>query len=403
MAPWNRVDIVKSLGNTGGNYAGVKLNYLTYSECSRPRGRGPARFSAGFVTMKIALFTRYSSLGASSRLRSLQFIPYLESAGFHVTVTPFFDDEYLLNLYAGRRNFFKSLKFYAARADDCMRARDAEIIWLEKELFPWIPWALERMALKRLPPYVVDYDDAVFHRYDYDAKGIAKALLHDKIDQVMHSAACVMAGNSYLSDRARSAGASRIEFVPTVVDTDGYFPGLGDRDFSRVRVGWIGTPNTWRKYAEPVYRILKGSLSRSGASFRAIGASLEPKSEDNFECVPWVEAEEIGMIQSLDIGIMPLQDDPWARGKCGYKLIQYMACGIPVVASPIGVNSEIVEDGVTGFLAETESDWLDAVSCLTQDANLRKVMGDAGRCRVEERYSLQAWAPRVAKLFRSIH
>jgi hypothetical protein len=114
------------------------------------------------------------------------------------------------------------------------------------------------------------------------------------------------------------------------------------------------------------------------------------------------EETEVSAIQSMDIGVMPLTDTPWARGKCGYKLIQYMACGLPVIASPVGVNKDIVEHGVNGFLAETDKEWCSAIETLLSDSELRRRMGAAGRKKVEESYSLQVWGPRVAQMLRGV-
>lgn len=353
-------------------------------------------------TMKIALLTRYSRLGASSRLRTYQYLPLLESQGFDIEAVPFFDDEYLRNLYSGKRRPMKLIGYYAKRFAHFLSASKADLIWIEKEALPWVPWPLERMMLPNGIPYVVDYDDAVFHRYDLDSGGIVRHLLHDKIDRVMQNAACVMVGNGYLGDRASAAGASRIEMVPTVVDLDRYRVVSNGHDPDCPRVGWIGTPKTWEGSARPTYANLKATIGASGATFRAIGASLDPISAKGFENIPWTERDEVSLIQSLDVGIMPLQDDPWTRGKCGYKLIQYMACGVPVVASPVGVNTQIVKHGVTGFLAETEQEWRDCVARLLSDAQLRQEMGMAGRRQIEEGYSLQVWASKVADILRSL-
>ena len=127
--------------------------------------------------------------------------------------------------------------------------------------------------------------------------------------------------------------------------------------------------------------------------------SSEYKSIEVFE---WSEREEIAFIQSLDIGIMPLSNTPWARGKCGFKLIQYMACGLPVVASPVGVNSDIVEHGVNGFLADTNEEWSNSIKRLVKDRDLRQKMGLAGLKKIEREFSLHVWAPKVTKLIRSI-
>lgn len=354
------------------------------------------------MSRALTIFSRYSRLGASSRLRSLQYIAALEAADFQIDLSPFFDDDYVRGLYAGQRRPIRTLYYYASRLRQCYTARKADLIWIEKEALPWLPWALEEKILPAGVPYVVDYDDAVFHRYDMDTKGVAWHFLHDKIDRVMENAACVTVGNSYLGTRAEAAGASRIEMVPTVVDLQKYGVAVEDHRTECLRIGWIGTPKTWIGSAQPVYESLAGTIQSAGATFRAIGASMEPYSKCGFENVPWSEGAEVALIQSLDVGIMPLQDDPWTRGKCGYKLIQYMACGLPVIASPIGVNIEIVQHGVNGFLAKTEAEWCYFVAKLLSEPELRKTMGAAGRRLVEQRYSLDAWAPKIVDILGSI-
>jgi glycosyltransferase involved in cell wall biosynthesis len=129
---------------------------------------------------------------------------------------------------------------------------------------------------------------------------------------------------------------------------------------------------------------------------------MQPETVGSLEILPWTEDSEVSLIQSMDIGLMPLPETPWTRGKCAYKLIQYMACGLPVVASPVGVNCEVVEHGVNGFLAATNEEWRSAVETLMSDADLRRRMGNAGRKKVEESYSLQVWGPRVAQMLRRV-
>lgn len=352
--------------------------------------------------MKLTILSRYSRLGASSRLRTMQYIPSLEQAGFEVAFAPFFDDAYLTDLYSGRRNPLRTLKYYTNRLSQFRTARNTDVLWIEKEALPWVPWAIERALLPRGVPYVVDYDDAVFHRYDQHRNGMIRHVLGRKIDNVMAGAACVTVGNAYLEQRAWAAGASHVVRVPTVVDLERYFVAPRRTEAAPLHLGWIGTPKTWTGSAEPTYAALRQVLAANNANFRAIGASLEAATSDRLQIQPWSEQREVADIQSFDIGVMPLQDDPWTRGKCGYKLIQYMACGIPVVASPIGVNTEIVEHGVNGFLAETEDAWREAVSTLLARPDLRQRMGDAGRRWVEEKYSLQAWAPSVADVLRRL-
>lgn len=350
--------------------------------------------------MKLTLLTRYSRLGASSRLRTFQYIPALEAAGFQIDLAPFFDDDYLVDLYSGRRKTVRTLGYYSNRVSQCLAARQADVIWIEKEALPWVPWAMERALIPRRVPYVVDFDDAIFHRYDQHPSPIARRLLGQKIDRLMRASACVTAGNAYLAARAEKAGAPRIETLPTVVDLGRYEIARSPTPDGALRVGWIGTPKTWEELARPIMSVLAPTLKEAGATFCAVGADLNASRVNGLEIVPWSEATEVAAIQRMDIGVMPLPDSPWTRGKCGYKLIQYMACGLPVIASPVGVNVEIVEHGVSGFLAATKEDWEKAVNKLLGDPDLRRQMGNAGRKKVERQYSLQKSATRLVELLK---
>jgi glycosyltransferase involved in cell wall biosynthesis len=152
----------------------------------------------------------------------------------------------------------------------------------------------------------------------------------------------------------------------------------------------------------PIMPSLRCVAGAENARISAVGAGRAAKPHQFLDILPWSEETEAASIQAMDIGIMPLTDTPWARGKCGYKLIQYMACGLPVIASPVGVNTEIVEHGVNGFLATTDADWREALVMLLRDPDLRNRMGAAGRRKVEEQYSLQVWGPRVADMLSKV-
>ncbi len=212
----------------------------------------------------------------------------------------------------------------------------------------------------------------------------------------MKRATLVIAGNGYLADRARSAGARWIEVVPTVVDIERYRIRPTSRQ-DAFTIGWIGTPGTalYLKNAQAALHSL-GKIGR--AKVLLVGSGAVTTEGVVTEHREWSEETEVADIQDFDVGIMPLLDGPWERGKCGYKLIQYMACGKPVVASPVGVNCQIVDHGVNGFLSESASDWLNALSELMHSQELCTRMGSAGRRLVEQRYCLQVTAPRIADL-----
>jgi glycosyltransferase involved in cell wall biosynthesis len=210
----------------------------------------------------------------------------------------------------------------------------------------------------------------------------------------MSHARTVVTGNKYLADYARRAGASDIQIVPTVVDMDRYPPQSRERvaDFT---IGWIGTPWTAR-YLPGIAPALKEMCSQ-GARVLLIGSG--PVSLGlPVEVRPWSEAAEAEDLRDIDVGIMPLPDEPFEQGKCGYKLLQYMACGVPAVASPVGANRQILDEGVTGFLAGTLPEWVRALDKLKQDPALRRSMGEKARLKVEEAYSLQVQAPRILEV-----
>lgn len=352
--------------------------------------------------MKVLLLSRYGRLGASSRLRMMQYLPQLAASGIKVETAPFFDDSHLSALYAGQRRAMWTVRYYLRRIRLLLEAQRPDAIWLEKEALPWLPWGFEKALLPRGVALISDYDDAIFHRYDIHRFAGVRALLGRKIDHVMAASDLVVAGNAYLAERARNAGARRVEIVPTVVDTTAYATTPLHAADGRLRIGWIGTPTTWAEYLAPIVPFLKEVACSHDAVIRIVGATETVDPGPPFEMLPWSEESESRLIQGMNIGLMPLDDSPWSRGKCGYKIIQYMACGVPVVASPVGVNAEIVEDGVTGFLAGTETEWRTALERLMADSDLRRRLGEAGRRRMEKHYSIQQWGPRLAAMMLSV-
>ena len=286
------------------------------------------------------------------------------------------------------------VKAYGGRSKVLLSSRGTEVIWVEKELWPWVPAWIECAVFGRRK-VVLDFDDAIFHNYDLHSSTLVRCLFGRKIDALMRRADLVTAGNEYLAERARAAGAKRVELLPTVIDLDRYPRPLRKLAANgRTVIVWIGSPATvhyLQRLAGPLARV----ASENDIELHVIGARLELPG---VRCVhvPWTEASEVAAISAGDIGIMPLLDSPWERGKCGYKLIQYMACGLPVVASPVGVNCRIVDLGCNGFLAWDDAAWVDALARLVKNAELRKSMGEAGRRKVEKEYCLQVTGPQLA-------
>jgi len=350
--------------------------------------------------VRVLLLSRYGRLGASSRLRSLQYLPFLESKGWQVDVSPLFSDGYIEALYGGQPRWKQTVSGYWRRFKALLRVRQYDLLWIEKELFPFLPALAERLLAKVGVLYMVDYDDALFHRYDQHHILVIRLLLERKIDTVMENAALVVAGNEYLAERASQAGARQIEVIPTVVDLQRYKM-LSVEHQPPLVVGWIGSPSTIR-YLADIASVFSKLCDEFAVRFVAVGVDEKSVADLPIEAQPWSEETEVQTIQKFDIGIMPLPDSPWERGKCGYKLIQYMACGLPVVASPVGVNRDIVEEGVNGFLAEGLMEWEQALRKLLQDNSLRQRMGKRGRELVGKRYSLQIQSQRLEAFMRSL-
>jgi len=351
--------------------------------------------------MQILALTRYERLGSSSRVRFYQYFPYLEEQGLEIFNAPFFDDSYVRSVYAGKAVDIKSiLRGYIKRLWILFGSANYDLVWIEKELFPWLPAWLEKLLKMSGIPMVVDYDDAVFHRYDMHPSALVRSLLSHKIDRVMSSASLVIAGNEYLAERAKQAGAKRVDILPSVVDVDRYkikreITGLS------TRIGWIGSPVT-APYLNEVRQALEILARETDFNLTLIGAgNSAPFPGVPTTVLPWDEELERSIGEMFDIGIMPLVDGPFERGKCGYKLIQYMAGGLAVIASPVGVNEKIVDPGRSGYLASSTEDWLQALRTLCHNQQLCTEMGKAGRQKAEQLYNLQVTAPKLLDLLRS--
>ena len=352
------------------------------------------------VIMRVLVLSRYGRVGASSRLRTLQFLPLLQSAGIFSETQPFFSDELLLAKYRmGRYQLGSLLHAYMMRVRQLLQRHQFDLVWIEKEALPWLPAWFEQGLLRGVP-YVLDYDDALFHNYDLHSSAWVRRLLGRRIDRLMAGACLVVGGNNYLARRARDAGAPWVEVVPTVIDLERYAVKSPTGEQNAVpRIVWIGSPSTVH-YLTGLAGPLAALNRRVPFKLRVIGGELQMAGVD-VECVRWTEESEAESIAQCDVGIMPLLDSLWERGKCGYKLIQYMACGLPVVASNVGVNSEIVRHGENGYLASTSGDWVAALETLLQSPSQRAQWGAQGRHRVEEAYCIQKTGPLMAQLLRT--
>ncbi len=343
--------------------------------------------------MRVLVLTRYGSMGASSRMRFLQYLPWLDSASWTYDVEPFFTDGDLATRYRvgsyGRSTLVGS---YCRRILRMTRRHRYDLLWIEKEALPWFPVSVERWLLRGVP-YVLDFDDAVYHNYDRHRFSIVRNVLGRRLDYLMSGARLVIAGNNYLMERAASAGAPWVVKLPTAVELSRYVMGT-PRSLSKPTIVWIGSPTTVR-YLTGLESAFAALAKRMSYTLRVIGGGPVHMPGVDLEIVAWSAETEAAAIAECDVGVMPLEDSPWERGKCAYKLIQYMACGLPTVASPVGANLDVVTEGETGYFAEDEDNWINRLEYLLRNPDVRKRLGENGRERVEAEYCVERTAPKL--------
>lgn len=349
--------------------------------------------------------------GAGCRFRIAQFIPYLESAGFDVTLSSLFTPEFFRLVYKRGHYARKAITFAVLslkRLQSLRRLSDFDLVLIYREIFPIGPAIVEGLLARGTgPPIVFDFDDAIFLPNVSDANRVIGVLKQPrKVAAIIRASDHVITGNEYLADYARRFNPA-VTTIPTSVDTTLFVPapdgaaGASPRGRDPI-VGWIGSPTTGG-YIRSLSNVLRLARARHRFVLRVSGAG-EPLAIPGVtvQHEPWSLAREVELFNTCDVGVYPLTDDEWSKGKCGFKAIEFMACGVPVIASAVGVNREIIQDGVNGFLAATEPEWVEKLGCLLADPGLRRRFAEAGRRTVEARYSLQVNAPRLGATLRAV-
>jgi glycosyltransferase involved in cell wall biosynthesis len=345
--------------------------------------------------MKLLYLSKTSFIGPSSRYRIYQYIPYLNERGIKVTISPLFKDRWfrILDLHnrplrLATKALYSFSRFFT-RIKDTLKVGRYDLYCFEHQALPYLPVFLERIAKRINPNMILEFDDAIFLTF----------LHRGKIPQLIKISKHVIVGNNFLRDYVLQFSPN-VTVIPTVMDTDRYKPKKDYRIHGKLNIGWIGLA-----YNLPYVQGLAGIIQKLRTEMRELVLTVISSQGFEIDGVEvifkrWSCDNEVKEIQSLDIGIMPLPDDEWTKGKCGLKVLQYMACGVPVVASPVGVNREIIRDGENGFLAATDEEWLEKLLLLAGDEALRRRLGQKGRESVEKNYSLRTWGPRVASLYK---
>jgi glycosyltransferase involved in cell wall biosynthesis len=338
--------------------------------------------------------------GAGCRFRVAQYVPYLRAAGFDVTISPFYTPEFFKLVYKPGHHLRKAITFLgltARRLSELLRVNQYDLVLLYREAVPLGPPLIERLIARAGPPIVYDFDDAIFLPNVSEAnKAFGFLKRPGRVADVLRLSTRVMVGNEFLAAYARRHSRA-VTVIPTAVDTTRFVPRANPAPVGREPiVGWIGSPTTF-PYLEELAPVLRDVAHRHAFTLKVSGAGKPVRFPGvNVQEVPWSMADEVALFNTCDVGVYPLTDDEWSKGKCGFKAIQCMACGVPVVAAAVGVNREIIVDGVNGFLASTPAEWVDKLGRLLSEPPLRIRMARAGRATIEQRYSLHVTAPQVA-------
>lgn len=356
--------------------------------------------------MKVLGLASYPVEAAATRYRLQQFVEPLSERGITLTIHPFLTSALFEQFY--RREALPStvvgmLKSALMRLGDVLTANKADVILVQREamLFgpPVIEWVLTRVCKR---PLVLDLDDATYVSYTSPTYGrIGRALKwFSKTDDLIRWASIVTCGNRAIAEYVSSKGATA-RIIPTVVDAEIFRPAPQRPTGSSVVLGWIGTHSTF-PYLQSIFPVLQDLAQRHSFRLKVVGSGKDEVIVPGVEVenVPWTLVHEIADFQSIDIGLYPidaqLYSGKWAAGKSGFKALQYMAVGVPYVATPVGAAAEIGEVGTTHFVAQNDDEWLAALTTLISDAGKREMMGAAGRRHVIEHYGLPAQSDKLA-------
>jgi glycosyltransferase involved in cell wall biosynthesis len=356
------------------------------------------------MTIRLAALVPYPiDTTPSQRFRIEQWVPLLEQDGIQVDFFPFADEELFRQLHSTGSFTSKAIRLsmrFASRIGDIVRSRGYDAVLVHRSLSIAGPALLETILERVGPPVIFDFDDAIFLEHTTDANrewGWLK--FPRKTETICRLSDHVVVGNSFLGDYARQFNA-KVTIVPTSVDTSRYrvrSESHSRNGHSPLVVGWTGS-STSQTYLEWFAPVLRELVSRAGIEFRVHSNRKPELSGIPFEWRPWSPESEVEEISQFDVGIMPMPDTDWARGKCAMKALLYMSVGVPAIGSDIGANRDVITNGVNGFLASTKDDWIAQTMMLMSDPSLRDSLAAEGRKTVEKSYSME----RSANLFAAV-
>jgi glycosyltransferase involved in cell wall biosynthesis len=351
---------------------------------------------------KILFITPYPfDAAGSQRFRFEQYFSELRSRNFEIEINPFWEQKAWSILYKKGQQWKKSyylLKGLLRRFFLLFTLNKYDYVFVHREFFPSGPNIFLKKLGRTKAKLIYDFDDAIWlPNFAQSNKRFAFLKNYNQVPTLCEIANTCSVGNQYLADYAKQYNDS-ITINPTTIDTEGYHKGTIDYSFDKIRFGWTGTHSTMKYLSDllPVMDRLKEHFDFT----MCVISDKPPVFERSYvDFVPWRKESEIEDLKQFHVGVMPLQDDQWAKGKCGFKALQYMSVGMPALVSPVGVNTEIVDNELNGFICGHESEWEVAMRKFLESPELVVKMGGAARKKIEDHYSVKSNTENFIQLF----
>ncbi len=338
----------------------------------------------------------------SQRFRFEQYFDYLRSNDFTIEEHPFYDEKTWKTLYSKGNTINKAwgvIKSIAKRKALLFQLHRADYIFIHREVAhigpPIFEWFISKILRRK---YIYDFDDAIWlPNYSETNARFHRLKAYWKVKYCVKWAHHITAGNTYLADYARQFNPN-VTILPTTIDTVHHHNILCDHTIEPVTIGWTGTHTTMH-YLEPILPVLSELEEKYSFKFRVISNEKPSFELRSLEYIPWEKETEIADLSKIQIGLMPLENDIWSEGKCGFKGLQYMSLGIATIMSPVGVNKQIIRNNENGFLADDPSEWREKMICLLENKDTRIKLGLNGMKTVEKLYSVEGNKEKYLRLF----
>jgi len=353
--------------------------------------------------MKVLFLVTYPTEGPSNRFRVEQYLSFLKEHGITYSLRPFWESKIYKVLYEEGHYWEKTLYFLKGcckRLNDLIHLSGYDLVFVHREAFP-VGGAFFEKIISLTKPIVYDFDDSIFLPNSSGANRIVDFFKYPcKVPKIIKLSTAVIAGNNYLKEFALKYN-NNVVVIPTCIDTQKFTPRDSKHD-DKIVIGWIGTYTT-SKYLKTLKEVFTKLLDRykNSVEIRIVGSQGKLFDNEKIIYKHWILENEIKDLQAFDIGLMPICDDEWTRGKCSFKLIQYLAVGAASVVSPVGMNKEIIVDGKNGFFADTQEEWFQRISQLVENKNLRHAFSQEGRKTIEKYFSLRENLPKFIDIVKN--